>query len=82
MIAEHIQDEIKVFLADDAGVDADTLAPETKLFSSRLLNSFDLLNIVAFLEESYGIKVGTWEISLERFDTLAGIADYVKTKVP
>ena len=81
MTAEDIQDKIKGFLANEAGVDASSLSTETRLFSSRLLNSLDILNIVSFLEETYDIKVGTWEISLERFDTLAGIADYVKTKV-
>ena len=60
------------FLADDE------LTPELNLFSEGYLDSVSLLELVSFIETSLSIRIATADLSLDNFDTLARIINYLK----
>jgi acyl carrier protein len=64
------------FRASPAGrcVDADT-----PLFSTGIVDSFGVLELIAFLEETFGVDIDPGRHDLADFDTVAKVATLVAT---
>jgi acyl carrier protein len=77
---ELTADSLRLFLVDTVGVDAAVVDEETILFSSGLVDSFSMLELITFIEETYGITVDDAEMLPENFDSLANIDGYVARK--
>ncbi len=69
------------FVARRFSLDPAELTPSTPLFSSGLLDSFHLLELISHLEEQAGIRISPGEISLENLDSLERILRFVDGKV-
>lgn len=54
---------------------------ETLLFSSNLLDSFSLVELITFLDEECGVKVSPEEILVENFDTINRIVVMIAKKI-
>ncbi len=80
MQSSQIQENIIEFLKNDIGVDAGSISPDDQLFSSGLLNSLDILELVSFIESKFDVKISTWEISLEKFDTIQKITEFIEER--
>jgi acyl carrier protein len=50
---------------------------DTPLFSSGIVDSFGVLELIAFLEDAFGIDIDTNEHELREFDTIRKIAGLV-----
>ena len=50
------------------------------LFSTGLLDSFCLVDLLAYVESEAGIRVRPTDISLENFDSVERIAQYVQRR--
>jgi acyl carrier protein len=50
-----------------------TLADEDDLIDSGVVDSLGIFQLIAFLEERFGIKIGDEEITPENFGTIAAI---------
>jgi acyl carrier protein len=77
-----IKHQIRTFIADRmlmAG-GADALADDASLLEQNVLDSTGVLELVAFLEDTYGLKVGDTEIVPENLDSLDRIATFVERK--
>ncbi len=61
------------WLVTQGGVDASTLGPTTLLFSTGELDSLLLLELIAFIETSCGIRVAWSDVTLENLDTVERI---------
>jgi acyl carrier protein len=61
---------------DEAGLPSD----EASLLREGLIDSTDVLELVAFLESEFDIQVGDEEIVPVNFDSVAGLARYVSAK--
>ncbi len=73
-ISAVLLDFIRVDLVDGPQeIDA-----ETALFSSRVLDSIKLLDLVNFMESEFRMKVRPMEIVMENFDSVARICGYVR----
>ena len=59
----------------------ENLKEETSFIDSGIIDSTGILELVMFLEETYGIKVEDSEVVLENFDSLEKITQYLKKKV-
>jgi acyl carrier protein len=57
------------------------LGPETLLVDEGMLDSLLLLQLVAFLEERYGININSDEIVPENFETLSKIEQLVRRRL-
>jgi acyl carrier protein len=57
------------------------VGPEESLFESGLLDSFMLVDLVASLEEEFGIKIPDSDLIPQRFDTVSKIDQYLAAHV-
>ena len=58
----------------------DTLGPEENLLQRGILDSIAVLQVVNFVEQTYGIRIDDPEITLENFQDLSSIARLVTRK--
>lgn len=70
---------IRQHLIDEMGV-SPNIDNDDPLFSSRRLDSIDVLSLIVFLEKTFSIKYSPIEVSLETFDTITRIADSVSCR--
>ena len=69
---KELLDFVRSLLLADEHVDADT-----ELFSSALLDSIAMMNLIAYIEERTGVQVAAHEVTLENFDSTARILAYL-----
>ena len=75
------KDDLVSFLADQFRLDRRILSEEQPLFSSALLDSASLVNLVVFLEEKTGLSVEADDVTLENFDTISAILSFCAARV-
>jgi acyl carrier protein len=71
-------DDLRAYLQSDLAdmlVDQE-LGEEDALFSSGMLDSVAMMNLIAFLEEKCGVDVRPSDVTLDNFDTLSRIVTY------
>lgn len=57
-----------------------TLAEDTRLISSGLIDSFSLVDLALFIEERFHVRVADTELNAQTFDTLAELATLVNKR--
>ena len=67
-------------LAPAVGLGA-TLGDEDDLIDSGVVDSLGIFQLIAFLEERFGIKIGDEEITPENFGTIAAIDRLVSARM-
>jgi acyl carrier protein len=65
------------YLSNDLGVETDELDDETPIFSSGLLDSFTMVDVIMFIEQEGGIKIEPMEVNLENLDSIERILRFV-----
>ena len=68
------------FLVENFSLSEDELEDQTPLFSRGLIDSFGLVDLVAFLEKTCACKLGAMEVNLENLDTIERILRFLSTK--
>lgn len=69
-------ESIATFLSEALSVEG-PLDAETELFSSGLLDSVAMVNLIAHIEDQARIEVRASDVTLDNFDTIARILAYV-----
>lgn len=54
-----------------------SLAADTALLSSGLVDSFSLVDLALFIEETFGVTLEDTELNTQTFDTLGQLADVI-----
>ena len=75
------RDQLIAFFADTFQLDRRILSEELPLFSSALLDSASLVNLVAFLEEKTGLVVEADDVTLDNFDTISAILTFCEARL-
>jgi acyl carrier protein len=75
------RDQLIAFFADTFQLDRRVLSGEMPLFSSALLDSASLVNLVAFLEEKTGLVVEADDVTLDNFDTISAILSFCEARL-
>ncbi len=77
-----VTEAIKAFILKEflPGQDPDELTETTPLITSRILDSLATIKLVLFLEEQFKITVQAHETDVDHMNTLADIANLVKSK--
>ena len=75
------RDQLIAFFADTFQLDRRILSEEIPLFSSALLDSASLVNLVAFLEEKTGLVVEADDVTLDNFDTISAILSFCEARL-
>ncbi len=65
-------------LSEAAGV---TLQPETEVLRQGIIDSFGVFQVVNFLEEKCAIRIDDEEITVDNFQTIDAIAQFVSRKM-
>ena len=56
------------------------LSPEEKLISSGLIDSFHLVDLSLFIEDTFGVHIDDTELNADTFDTLAELEALVQQR--
>ncbi len=77
-----VKEQIRDFIADKflSGGDKSKLTDETSLERAHIVDSAGVMDIILYLEETFGFTVETDDAVPENFDTVANIAAYVERK--
>lgn len=77
LIRQQIHEYIVMnFLFDGSGAQLDDDAP---LVERNILDQTGVVELVLFIEETYGVDVADADVTPENFDTVNAIANYVYT---
>jgi acyl carrier protein len=77
-----MQDTIRRFIIEHflAGEDDPDFSNEDSFIETRVIDSTGVLELVEFVEETYGIKVDDADLVPENFDSVTLVAAYVQRK--
>ena len=73
-------DAILEFIRDEADLEDEEVSADTSLFRDQLLDSMNLTALIAFLEETFSIKVKPMDIVFENLDTVNHMLAYIARK--
>jgi len=72
-----LYDEIARFFAEHLSISVSSV--ETDLFESGILDSLTFVDLVLFLEQEFGIRIGADELELENFRSIEKIAAFASS---
>lgn len=72
-------DDLRTLITGKLGVE-DPFENDTPLFSAGILDSFNLLELIVFIEKAEGIKVKPTEVKLENLDSLDRMLQFIARK--
>ena len=75
-----MKEEIKGFIAETTFTKLDEIQEDTMLFDEGIFDSMGLLNLIAFLEENYGVQTDDVDLVEDNFKNLNSIQEYVTRK--
>ncbi len=71
---------IKTMIEEDLLEDPIEIKEDTSLFKDQVLDSLSLSMLVAFIEDTFEVKVKPLDIVYENFDTLNNIKAFIERK--
>jgi acyl carrier protein len=77
----EITDGITTFMSEELGIDCADLAPDSLLFSSGIIDSFSLVSLLSFIEETHQFRIGATDVNLDNFDSLERMLAYIKARL-
>ena len=73
--------QLAAFLATDILKQPDRIiAPEELLISSGLIDSFSLMDVALFVEDTFGVRIEDTELNADTFDSLAQLAALIESR--
>jgi acyl carrier protein len=58
------------------------LGEDQKLLSSGIIDSFSLVDLALFVEDTFGVHIDDAELNAETFDTLGQLVDLIEERLP
>ncbi len=82
MTEERIEDQIKTMLADRfiVSVPPAEIDEDASLVDAYGVDSVSVLELIVGLEEAFAVSVGDTDFSIENFQTVRAIADFVRDR--
>lgn len=59
---------------------ARVIGPDEKLISSGLIDSFSLMDLALFVEDTFGVRIEDTELNADTFDNLTQLASLVESR--
>jgi acyl carrier protein len=72
-----IREAVTTFIADEFDLNPAEYGPDTRLFSSGLLDSFALTIVIMFIEERFGVRPASTDLESQSLDSVDAIARWV-----
>ncbi len=77
----EIRSTIADFIAAEILKDPNrVIMPEEALISSGLIDSFSLVDLALFIEDSFGVRIDDSELSADVFDSLDQLVDLISRR--
>lgn len=73
-------ESLKLYLGERMGLDTASIEEETPLFSSNLLDSFSMVDLIMFIEKEGGVTLNPADVSLDNLDSIARILRFVEAR--
>lgn len=81
-MADTMLNQVATFIAKDILKQPDrVLAPDEPLISSGLIDSFHLVDLALFVEDTFGATIDDTELNVETFDTLKQFCDMIQERL-
>jgi len=69
----EVESKIRGFLGKDLGLDVDSLESDTPLFTSGLVDSFSLIELLSFLESDLKVQIDITEVGIDELDSIGSL---------
>ena len=69
------------YLSGPLNVDIGGLGENSLLFSSGLVDSFSMIDLITYLESTVSIRIEPADITLDNFDTLGRILEFLSSRI-
>ncbi len=56
------------------------ISPDEALISSGLIDSFSLMDLALFVEDTYGVRIEDTELNADKFDSLSQLAALIESR--
>jgi acyl carrier protein len=77
----EITDQLSSFIAKNIlKQPGRVIAADEKLISSGLIDSFSLMDLALFVEDTYGVRIEDTELNADKFDSLNQLAALVESR--
>lgn len=75
---ELTEELLRTHLREKARADTSAIEATTPLFSSGLVDSFSMVDLIAFIELTDGIRMAPLDVNLDNLDSIEKILRYVQ----
>ncbi len=58
------------------------ISPDAPLISSGVIDSFSLVDLALFVEDTFGVRIEDTELNAQTFDTLEQLAALIRSRRP
>ena len=72
------RENLRRYLHEKQGLEPADFADDTLLFSSGLIDSFSMVDLIIFIEETGGLRVHPTDVTLDNFDSIDRILAFVE----
>lgn len=78
MTPQQITQTLQDYLADQIG--HEEIAPDTEFFEEGLVSSLFAIQLMSFLETTFGIEITMDDLDLDNFKSIERISDFITAK--
>lgn len=81
-MTNELTSQLASYIARDILKDAGrSIAPDEALLSSGLVDSFSLVDLALFVEDTFGVRIADTELNVSTFDTLEQFAALIQSRM-
>ena len=73
-----LEAQIRTFILNSMDQEVD-ISYDDRLLEKGYIPSMQLINLVGFLEDSFGVQVVPFDVMPENFESISAIADFVRS---
>lgn len=74
------KEKIRAFLVETFLFGSESLNEDTPLIEEHIIDSTGMLEIIAFIERTYGVRIDDDEMIPENFNSIRSMAEYLERK--
>jgi acyl carrier protein len=80
MTKKSFEDALLTFIVESFYLEENDVQHDTPLFSSNILDSFNMIEVVTFIEKETGVAFGAMELHLDNLDSVQNMVQFVEKK--
>ncbi len=81
MDPEALEARVRAFLSEQLNLHDAPIERDTELVTTGLLDSMDVVRLVAHLERTRGITIPDGDIDVDHFDSISKISSYLEARL-